>query len=247
VSQGRLIAKFRPVGTPPEDRKLRDVAESVKTVSNAGRQRRRRSHESEGAVWEATRLSPTQSLEYDATCGGVGPLESQDAVDHVMRSVDALSQHAKSRDCHPDQRRQIFALKNMVMLVLWRNRSTAYVGVWKHTSQSSDMPCWACEGTGDAPGGTEPCPGCQGTCVRKRKDSSVLAVFAVQGGGYSTTWHLPSGVADRLLGRINYGNDLVSSHEWPSFDTRKTPITLSQEDYERRRSYLAWFVTKSST
>lgn len=186
-------------------------------------------------------------MQYDAVSGGRMPIESQDAIDQAMKTVDVLSQYAKDQSCSPDQRRQVFALKNMVMLLLWRQKPEMYVGMWKHTSIGTDMMCWACKGTGDKEGTLEACPRCHGTCIHRRTGTaSVFSVFAVQGGTYATTWHLPSIVVDRLLGVVTYGHDLVAEHTWPAYDLRKIPASLDANEYEYHRSYLAWFVTRSS-
>ena len=141
---------------------------------------------------------------------GRSPINSQDSIDDALRTVDSLSQFAKDQSCTPDQRRQVFAPeKHGPCLLLWNRRRDMYKGMWKHTSQVSSVVCWGCNGTGDAPDSLEPCPKCQGSCVKRRTElASVFCVFAIQGGGYSTTWHLPSTVVDRLLGT----NDLRGRH-----------------------------------
>jgi len=230
------------------DKKLRDIASSVQTVLECARKRRRKPGKIVHSItWQCTHLTAGQEMQYDSLIGGESPIESQESIDEAIRIVDALCQFAKDKVCGPDERRQIFALKNMVMLLLWNRRRDIYKGMWKHTSQGTDLACWGCDGSGEAPDSLEPCPKCHGTCVRKRVEGgSVFCVFALQGGNYSTTWHLPSSIVDRLLGNLFYGEDLVASHKWPAYDLRKTPVALTPEQYEHHRSYLAWFVTRSS-
>lgn len=249
--QSELTARFRPKKVVSDDKegnnKVREVPKSSVIKVTPRRRRRRAFAQNRGVAWECTRVTAEQEMRYDAISNGRSPVEDNDATDQAMKSVDILSRYAKDRTCTPNHRRQTFALKNMIMLLLWKRRSEMYVGIWKHISKGIDLTCWECKGTGEKPDSLEPCPKCAGTCIHKRTDlGSMFTVFAVQGSGYSTTWHLPSNTVDTLLGVVPYGHDLVTAHTWPAYDLRKTPAPLNPEEYEYHRSYLAWFVTRSS-
>lgn len=197
-------------------------------------------------TFSALALDALRAEELDAFLPGEDAARVYYAVDKALLCTDDLSAYSKFPECPGDRSRTIFALKNMLLSLLWRERRDLFRGVWKHTSLQKAQRCWACNGSGDGEQFGERCGKCGGSGQWKRPSEISLTVFALESGRYSATWHLPTNRIVPLLGRdVPYGDDLIATGAWVTDDLKKFPRRLSQSEYEERRSFLAWFIRRA--
>ena len=196
--------------------------------------------------FDVLEISPSRDLELDLAMPNSRVTFVPEAVDKAIETIDELCQFAKHQACRQAERDAIYHIKNRILYLFWYERNDLFRGVWQHTSRSNDQICWKCNGSGCRSGTLERCPKCKGSGRWKRSDRSLLTVFAIEGYQYATTWHFPNSVIKNVIQEnLPVGEDLISEGKWVAADLRKIAAPMSADQYELRRSFLAWFVRRT--
>lgn len=192
---------------------------------------------------DVLRLNYIRELEIGMSVAEENVLQSPACIARALETADKLCRFAKDPTCIQERREEIYTLKNILLKTLWKKKNDLFQGVWLHSSRPNHQICWQCKGSGISNNGYLPCRKCRGTGRWKPSERMVLTVFAIRCGNYTTTWHIPSIVVRRIFGTtLVMTDDLIGIGKWIASDVDKVTESMTDDDYELGRSYLAWFM-----